>query len=50
MNLKDAIFSRLSNLLGHRVPKPSVTRWSYAYEIVKFACRHYSATVFLIGI
>jgi hypothetical protein len=31
--------------LGHSVPKPSITRWSYSYEIVKFACRHYSAII-----
>lgn len=27
------------------MPKPSVTRWSYSYEIVKFACHHYSAII-----
>ncbi|CAF1535459.1 unnamed protein product, partial [Adineta steineri] len=29
----------------HSVPKPSATRWSYSYELVKFACRHYSAII-----
>jgi hypothetical protein len=27
------------------VPKSSITRWSYIYEVVKFACQHYSAIV-----
>ncbi|CAF4546828.1 unnamed protein product [Rotaria sp. Silwood2] len=29
----------------HSVPKPSETRWSYSFEIVRFACQHYSAII-----
>ncbi|CAF1640730.1 unnamed protein product, partial [Adineta ricciae] len=34
-----------SSKKGQSIPKPSVTRWSYSYEIVKFACQHYSAII-----
>jgi len=44
-HFEDTDYHHLFNLIGHRVPKPSSTRWSYAYEIVKFACQHYSAIV-----
>ncbi|CAF4194678.1 unnamed protein product, partial [Rotaria sordida] len=33
----------------HKVPKPSITRWSYSYEIVKFACHHYSAIILALS-
>ncbi|CAF1455821.1 unnamed protein product [Rotaria magnacalcarata] len=29
----------------HSIPKPSETRWSYSFEIVRFACQHYSAII-----
>jgi len=32
-------------LAGHSVPKSSNTRWSYSFEIVRFACQHYSAII-----
>ncbi|CAF1531987.1 unnamed protein product, partial [Rotaria sordida] len=38
-----------SSKKGHKVPKPSITRWSYSYEIVKFACHHYSAIILALS-
>ncbi len=32
-------------MTGHSLPKPSNTRWSYSFEIVRFACQHYSAII-----
>jgi len=44
-HFEDTDYCYLFNCLGHSVPKPSITRWSYSYEIVKFACQHYSAII-----
>ncbi len=42
---EDADCCHLSNSAGHSVPKASNTRWSYSFEIVRFACQHYSAII-----
>jgi len=42
---EDGDCCHLSNLTSHSVPKPSNTRWSYSFEIVRFACQHYSAII-----
>ena len=31
--------------IGHTVPKPSKTRWSYNYEILRFVVKHYLAII-----
>ena len=33
------------DVIGHSIPKPSETRWSYSYEIVRYVCQHYSAII-----
>lgn len=39
----------INHFLGHSIPKSSATRWSYSYEIVKFACRHYVAIIITLS-
>ena len=42
---KDVSCGYLFNLTGHSIPKASDTRWSYSFEIVRYACQHYSAII-----
>ncbi|CAF1541740.1 unnamed protein product [Adineta ricciae] len=31
------------------IPQPSDTRWSYAYEIIQFMCKHYTAVIITLS-
>ncbi|CAF3712042.1 unnamed protein product [Rotaria socialis] len=45
--IKEEIFKLgpIRDARGHSIPNPSETRWSYSFEIVRFACQHYSAII-----
>jgi hypothetical protein len=35
----------LFDIIGYSIPKASDTRWAYSFEVVRYACQHYSAII-----